>query len=187
LSWSVLLVVWFPFILINIRDTLGWRFAFPRQRVPFRALFRARLAGEAFNATTPGASVAGEPVKAALIRCRVDYHESAASLVVAKTTMTISQVLFLAFGLVVVRRAGVDPRLFHALLIALAVETVATSGFVAVQTTRALGVVSALLMRLGSQGWLTAAPPPTSRSSAITGATRAPSRCPSAFTSWAGC
>jgi hypothetical protein len=128
-------------------------------------------------------SVAGEPVKAALIRRHVDYHESAASLVVAKTTMTISQVLFLAFGLVVVRRAGVDPRLFHALLIALAVETIATSGFVAVQTTRALGVVSALLMRLG----LTAAPPPTSRSSAITDATRAPSRCPSAFTSWAGC
>jgi len=152
LSWSVLLVVWFPFILINIRDTLGWRFAFPRQRVPFRALFRARLAGEAFNATTPGASVAGEPVKAALIRRRVDYHESAASLVVAKTTITVSQVLFLAFGLVVVRRAGVDPRLFHALLIALAVETVATSGFVAVQTTRALGVVSALLMRLGLTG-----------------------------------
>jgi uncharacterized membrane protein YbhN (UPF0104 family) len=152
LSWSVLLVVWFPFVLINICDTLGWRFAFPRQRVPFRALFRARLAGEAFNATTPGASVGGEPVKAALIRRHVDYHESGASLVVAKTTMTISQVLFLAFGLAVVRRVSVDPRLFHALLIALAVETVATSAFVAVQTTRVLGVVSALLMRLGLTG-----------------------------------
>ena len=152
LSWSVLLVVWFPFVLINVCDTLGWQFAFPRQCVPFRALFRARLAGEAFNATTPGASVAGEPVKAALIRRHVDYHESAASLVVAKTTITISQVLFLAFGLAVVRRAGVDPRLFHALLIALAVETVVTSGFVAVQTTRVLGVISALLMRLGLTG-----------------------------------
>lgn len=111
LSWSVLLVVWFPFVLINVCDTLGWQFAFPRPCVPFRALFRARLAGEAFNATTPGASVAGEPVKAALIRRHVDYHESAASLAVATT-----------------------------------------SGFVAVQTTRVLGVISALLVRLGLTG-----------------------------------
>src|SRR5690242_20481199 len=118
LSWSVLLIVWFPFVLINVCDTLGWRFAFPRGRVPFRTLFMARLAGEAFNATTPGASVGGEPVKAALIRHHVDYHESAASLVVAKTTITISQVLFLAFGLAVMPRAGVEPRLLRALGIA---------------------------------------------------------------------
>ena len=149
LSWSVLLIVWFPFALINICDTLGWQFAFPRQRVPFRALFMARLAGEAFNATTPGASLGGEPIKAALIRHHIDYHESAASLVVAKTTITISQVLFLAGGLLLAPRGGVDPLLFHALLVALVVEALATTGFVVAQTTRLLGVFGAISTRLG--------------------------------------
>jgi hypothetical protein len=143
LSWTVLVVMWFPFVLINVCDTLGWRFAFPRQRPPFRALFMARLAGEAFNA--PGASVAGEPVKAMLIRHHVAYHESAVSLLVAKTTITISQVLFVAVGLAVVPRRSVDPRLVHALLIALVVQVAATGAFLLVQTTRVLRVVPALL------------------------------------------
>lgn len=143
LSWTILLVVWFPFVLINLCDTLGWRFAFPRRPPPFHALFMARLAGEAFNA--PGGSVAGEPVKAMLIRGHVDYHESAASLLVAKTTITISQVLFLATGLALVPRRTVDPRLVHALLIALVVQVAATGGFLLAQTTRVLRVVPTLL------------------------------------------
>jgi glycosyltransferase 2 family protein len=149
LSWGVLLIVWFPFVLINACDTLGWRFAFPRHRPPFRTLLTARLAGEAFNATTPGASVAGEPIKALLIRDHVTYNESAASLVLAKTTITISQVLFLAAGLALMPHRGVDPRLFHGLFIALAIEVAATGAFVLVQTTRMLGAVAALLARLG--------------------------------------
>jgi uncharacterized protein (TIRG00374 family) len=146
LSWALLLVMCFPFVLINVCDTLGWRFAFPRRRPPFLALFIARLAGEAFNA--PGASVAGEPIKAMLIRRHVEYQETAASLLVAKTTITIAQVLFLATGLAVVPRRSVDPRLVHALLITLVVQAVATGAFLFVQTTRALGVVPALLARM---------------------------------------
>ena len=37
---------------MTICDALGWRSAFRRVGVPFGALLSARLAGEAFNATT---------------------------------------------------------------------------------------------------------------------------------------
>jgi Lysylphosphatidylglycerol synthase TM region len=74
LSWRLLIVVCFPFVLVNIFDTLGWRFALPSGRVPFITLFAARLTGEVFNATTPTASLGGEPVKAALVHSHVDYR-----------------------------------------------------------------------------------------------------------------
>ena len=45
-------------------DTLGWRFAFPRDPAPFHRLYGARLAGEALNLVTALGSVGGEAVKA---------------------------------------------------------------------------------------------------------------------------
>src|SRR5260370_25058521 len=80
--------------------TLGWRVAFRRDAVPFRSLFAARLAGEAFNMTTPTASVGGEAVKAWFIRPYVPLTESLPSVVIAKTTITVAQALYLAAGLV---------------------------------------------------------------------------------------
>src|SRR6059036_2694301 len=77
LGWRILIVIAFPFTVVNILDTLGWRFAFRRDRVPFGALFSARLAGEAFNLTTPTASVGGEAVKAWLIRHHAPLEEAA--------------------------------------------------------------------------------------------------------------
>ena len=68
LSWRLLIILVFPFGMTTLLDTLGWRFAFRRDRTPFTALLAARLAGEAFNLTTPTAAVGGEPVKAWLVR-----------------------------------------------------------------------------------------------------------------------
>lgn len=59
LSWRLLVIVVFPFGVTTLLDTLGWRYAFRRDAVPFRSLLAARLAGEAFNLTTPTASVGG--------------------------------------------------------------------------------------------------------------------------------
>src|SRR5882724_5697711 len=78
LGWRILIVIAFPFTIVNVLDTLGWRFAFRRDLVPFGALFSARLAGEAFNLTTPTASVGGEAVKAWLIRHHVPLDEALA-------------------------------------------------------------------------------------------------------------
>ena len=49
-------------------DAAAWRLAFVGRVPPFSKLWSARLAGEAVNATTPTASVGGEPVKAFLLR-----------------------------------------------------------------------------------------------------------------------
>src|SRR2546428_2792475 len=99
LGWRILIVIAFPFTLVNVFDTLGWRFAFRSDRVPFGALFSARLAGEAFNLTTPTASVGGEAVKAWLIRHHVPLEDALPSLFVAKPTIPIAQGLLLIAGL----------------------------------------------------------------------------------------
>jgi len=101
ISWRLLLIVWFPFALIVVLDTLGWRYAFRRDLASFSTLFTVRLAGEAFNATTPTASMGGEPVKAYLLRPQVPLDEGLASVIVAKTTVTLSQGLFLVAGIAV--------------------------------------------------------------------------------------
>src|SRR5436189_5100736 len=67
LGWRILIVIAFPFTIVNVLDTLGWRFAFRSDRVPFGALFSARLAGEASNLPPPTAPVGGEAVRAWLI------------------------------------------------------------------------------------------------------------------------
>jgi hypothetical protein len=146
LSWRLVIVVGFPFVLVNVFDTLGWRFALPARRVPFVTLFMARLTGEAFNATTPTASLGGETVKAALVRSHVDYREGALSVIVAKTTLTVSQVLFLGACLPLIpRHLGADPRLGSALSWAFGLEALAVGGFVAAQV---LGLAASVLRRL---------------------------------------
>ena len=150
LSWYLALIVVFPYGLMTTLDTLGWRFAFPRDAVPFRSLLAARLAGEAFNMTTPTASVGGEAVKAWFIRPYVPLAESLPSVVIAKTTITIAQALYLATGLVVAMT--VLPRTSTLLQIMqwlLGLEILGVGGFVAVQVFGLLGAGGRVLQRLG--------------------------------------
>jgi putative membrane protein len=134
LSWRLLIVIAFPFTLVHILDTLGWRFAFRTDRVPFGTLFSARLAGEAFNLTTPTASVGGEPVKAWLIRSHVPLDASVPSVIVAKTTITAAQGLLLIVGLpcawVLLPH---DSPLLHVMLWLLVFEVLAVAAFVVFQ------------------------------------------------------
>lgn len=140
LSWRLLIVIAFPFTLVNVLDTLGWRFAFRRDDVPFSALFSARLAGEAFNLTTPTASVGGEAVKAWLVRRHVDVAEGFTSVIVAKTTITIAQGLLLVIGLPCAwLLLPDDSPLLRVMAWLLGVEVLAVTGFVAVQMSGALG------------------------------------------------
>ena len=150
LSWRLLVVLWFPFILVTLCDTLGWRFAFGRDRVPFLALLSARVAGEAFNSTTPTASVGGEGVKTWLLTRHVPIRESLPSVIVAKTTITISQGLFLLLGLVVARYAlGLESPLLSAMEWLLVLLALAVGGFVLVQVSGTLSRVGRLLVWSG--------------------------------------
>jgi len=149
LSWRLAIVLCFPVALVTLFDTLGWRFAFLREGVAFRALFASRLAGEAFNLTTP-AAIGGEAVKAWLLRGHAPLDASLASVIVAKTTITIAQGLFLLLGIVLAWRSILSGSLlFYGMLWLLAVEAVALGLFVLVQTRGMFGWAGELLDRLG--------------------------------------
>jgi glycosyltransferase 2 family protein len=149
LSWRLLIVLAFPFALVNLLDTLGWRFAFRRDRVPLATLFSARLAGEAFNLTTPTASVGGEAVKAWLVRHHVGAAEGAASVIVAKTTITIAQGLLLLLGLACAwLLLPHESPLLRAMAWLLVVEVVAVAVFVAAQVSGAIGGGGRALARI---------------------------------------
>jgi uncharacterized protein (TIRG00374 family) len=140
LAWWQLVLVCLPYALVMAADTLGWRFAFARDRTPFLRLYGARLAGEALNVVTAVGAVGGEAAKAWLVRRDVSYEESVPSVVIAKTTITMAQALFLVIGLVLAW--GVLPpgsALVRGMLWLLLVEVLAVAGFVAAQLT---GVVA---------------------------------------------
>ena len=150
LSWWLLVILWFPFIFINAFDTLGWKYAFRQDRLSFRTLLWARLAGEAVNATTPTASVGGDAVKAWVIRRHVPLDEGLPSVIIAKTTITIAQALFLVLGIGVawLTFPGNSPFL-RAMEILLVLEVLGVGGFVLVQTVGVLGGAAQILRRLG--------------------------------------
>lgn len=153
LSWWLPLLLLFPACLMTGCDTLGWRWAFRRDRVRLGKLFLARLAGEAVNVTTPTASVGGEPVKVWLIRAEVPLAESLPSVVIAKTTSTIAQALFLLVGILVARRTlPTGSGLLLGMQWLLGLECLATAGFVAVQVLGGTGGLGRILQRLGLFG-----------------------------------
>jgi putative membrane protein len=134
LSWRLLVVIAFPFALVTALDTLGWRYAFRRDLASFPALVSARLAGEAFNVTTPTATVGGEPVKAYLLRPRVPLDEGFASVIVAKTSIALAQGAFLVAGIAVALFAlPAHSTLLKGMIWLLAVETILLGGFVVAQ------------------------------------------------------
>jgi len=150
LGWRLAVIACFPFAIITAFDTLGWYFAFLHPRVPFRTLLAVRLAGEAFNLTTPTASLGGEAVKAWLLRRRVPLDESVLSVVVAKTTIMIGQGLFLLVGIAITWLAAPpDSRLLGWMLWLLAVEVLAIVGFLLAQIQGGFGWVPRVLGRIG--------------------------------------
>jgi len=144
LGWRSLLVC-LPFALIMGVDTLGWRFAFADDRVPFFRLVGARMAGEAVNVMTAVVPIGGDAVKVWLLGAHVPYRETVASVIIAKTTITIAQALFLLVGLGFALALAVDARLVTAMVWLLLVELIGAGGFLIVQVA---GLVSRGARRL---------------------------------------
>src|SRR5205823_4704136 len=99
LGWGAPLVL-VPYLVIAAFDALGWRCTLPATaRAPLGAVYLARMAGEAVNSLTPTA-VTGEPLKAHLLRAwGVSSADGVASIVIAKTALTVSQIFFILLGL----------------------------------------------------------------------------------------
>mgnify|MGYP003694422953 CR=1 FL=1 len=192
LSWRLLVVVCFPYALTATLDAAAWRLAFVDHVPPFAKIWIARLAGEAVNATTPTASVGGEPVKAFLLRHWVPMPQGLASVIVDKTAIVTGQGLFLVLGLVLARTVvPVSGPVLTAMTILLGLEAVGLTGFVVVQLLGAAGRGGVCshgsawdrprAIRSGWKGW-------TWRWRATTGSTAvawsAPSSCTSSRGRW---
>jgi len=97
-----LLVILIPSLIMYVIEAYGWKVTLgsTAKQVPFWRLLAIRTAGEVVNMTTPTAYVGGEPLKAYLLRKHhVPMVEGLASVVIAKTTMTIAEVLFILLGI----------------------------------------------------------------------------------------
>jgi putative membrane protein len=95
------LFLFVPYLVVYVLDAIGWQTTFHNQprELGFFRLFLVRTAGESLNNTLPSAYLGGEPVKALLLRrFHVDMAEAASSVIAAKTTMTIAQILFIVLG-----------------------------------------------------------------------------------------
>ncbi|MBI3456211.1 MAG: flippase-like domain-containing protein [Candidatus Rokubacteria bacterium] len=152
LSWR-LPVLLLPYGLVAVLDAAGWRYAFPGRLPPLRLLVAARLAGEAVNATTPTATLGGEPLKAWLLtQARVPFEEGLVSVVVAKTALVVSHLGFLAFALALAFWAPAAPALLASMVILMAVGVVAIGGFVWTQQRGLFGASGRALAWLGIRG-----------------------------------
>ena len=150
LTWWQFVLICVPYAAIMAVDTLGWRFAFARDRAPFWRLYRARVIGEALNIVTALGSVGGEAAKAWLVREDVSYEESVPSVVIAKTTITIAQALFLCLGVVVAWSAlDVSSEILRAMLWLLFVEVLAVAGFFGAQVSGLVARGGRLLKTFG--------------------------------------
>ena len=103
LGWRAPLIL-LPFALISWVDGWGWSYTLPHsegRRAPSQFRIQmVRLAGEAVNNLTPTASIGGEAVKAVMLRRDgIDLAAGTVSVVVAKTALTIGQVVFILIGI----------------------------------------------------------------------------------------
>jgi uncharacterized protein (TIRG00374 family) len=99
---AAMVLVLLPSLLMYVLEAYGWRVTLGTwaKGVPFWRILAIRTAGEVVNMTTPTAYVGGEPLKAYLLnRQGVPLVEGLASVVTAKTTMTVAQILFILAGI----------------------------------------------------------------------------------------
>jgi uncharacterized protein (TIRG00374 family) len=91
-------------LLPFLADTLSWQILFTPPRPGwgwFADLWKVRMVGSAINKLAPAAGLAGEPVKAVILKriYGLPYHEGVASLVIAKTANLVALVVFLTIGM----------------------------------------------------------------------------------------
>jgi uncharacterized protein (TIRG00374 family) len=99
---GALLVMLIPSLMMYVFEAFGWRLILgsAANEIGFFKILAIRTAGEVVNMTTPTAYVGGEPLKAYLLqRFGIPLVEGLASVVIAKTIMTLAQVLFILVGI----------------------------------------------------------------------------------------
>lgn len=101
LSWRAPIIL-LPYALVYAFDTGAWAFAFKKDSDhglgPW-TLARIRLVGESLNNVVPPTYLSGEPIKIYLAHKHgAPVLETASSVVVAKSSMILAQVLFISIA-----------------------------------------------------------------------------------------
>jgi glycosyltransferase 2 family protein len=149
LEWRFLFVL-FAAALAFTADVVSWLAVLPGLPFNFRhglLLWKVRLVGEMLNTVTPVAGVGGEPVKAWILvrRFGLAPRETIASVLVAKTTILLSYIPFLAIGFALMFGTVALPGDYVGIAGAgLAIYTIAIVAFFLVQRYR-------LVSRLGTR------------------------------------
>lgn len=155
LGWAVLPVLAIYFGAFAA-DTLSWQLLLPPaalDRSWFAALWKIRLVGMAVNQLTPVVGLAGEPLKAVLLKRErgVDFRAGGASLLVAKTANLVALVVFLTGGiLLALATDSLPPAYRGAAAVGLAVLV---TGIAAVFAVQRLRVASRLGGLVGRSRW----------------------------------
>jgi glycosyltransferase 2 family protein len=150
-----LIIILIPSVLMYVVEAFGWRVTLgsSAEAVPFWRVLAIRTAGEVVNMTTPTAYVGGEPLKAYMLRKHgVPMVDGLASVVIAKTTMTIAEVLFIVLGIAlgfwILGRQGSSGQMVAAGLISVGLLAFGMAGFVLVQRRGLFMWTLALLRKL---------------------------------------
>ncbi|MEO8162457.1 MAG: flippase-like domain-containing protein [Ilumatobacteraceae bacterium] len=102
-GWALPLVV-MPHIIVTLFEVSGWWFAFPDRNPPitYRKVLEFTMVAKAIQLITPSIAQVGELMRIHLLRSAgVSADIATASVVAAKTTMMITELLFITLGLTV--------------------------------------------------------------------------------------
>ena len=152
----VLGIYFFAFLF----DTLTWQITLLSAPLTGQWLYRffqMRLTGEAFNNTLPAASMGGEPIKAILLKnlYGFKYHESIASLILARTINTVSLILFLIVGFILMLNSAVLDEKYNSIAgLGLLVLSVLIILFYTVQRFKIASRASTVLSKNNMFHWL---------------------------------
>ncbi|MGZ8386351.1 MAG: flippase-like domain-containing protein, partial [Nitrospira sp.] len=151
-----LVIILIPSLLMYVIEAYGWKLVLGAfaQVIPFWRLLTIRTAGEVVNMTTPTAYMGGEPLKAYLLKqYNVPMAEGAASVVIAKTTLTIAEVLYIligiAIGLLILGVGSSAGQTITAAVVSVAVLVCSIAGFIFVQQRGLFASMRAIIKKLG--------------------------------------
>ncbi len=151
-GWGIALVLLF-YLLGTVSVSASWLLTLPGVRATPRWLYRlwrAWMVGSFFEIVTPLASLGGEPVKAIVLHRYYDtrYQNATTSLVLARMTDLVAQILFITAGFALILHGDLLPTRYQIMAGAgLALFVAGILGFFLVQNKRAFSRLRAWLER----------------------------------------
>ncbi|MGD9852430.1 MAG: lysylphosphatidylglycerol synthase domain-containing protein [Nitrospirales bacterium] len=138
IGWSIPLI-WVPFAFVIVCNACAWWAAFqsPVNPLLFLRLIRISISAQAIQLITPSIAQAGELLKIHLLRSAgVPVDVGIASVVSAKTTIILTELLFIGMGLLILPKfLAIDSSLLSSLTMGLVAISLLLAGLIIWQHT----------------------------------------------------